>query len=231
MATNSLQNSVPCFATAPNCVDPTAETWLSMVDQTRTEQPHYVAPIITTHVLLVQQFRFNSYDQQAPHGVETDEYGGMKGLEIIPNSRMEVQVGVPPYFFHQSPTIGRVWRRLHFSEISSVLSARRGRRLLRRFLPCGEFPSGSLPNGMGHTIWSPMLAAAKGWSWFDVQSTLNGSLPQSGTPVLGRQILFNNRFQFKLFGGKLWPEVETNTTFFVDGPIPEMQKRFSHRVC
>jgi hypothetical protein len=75
------------------------------------------------------------------------------------------------------------------------------------FFLAGEFPSGSLPNGMGHTIWSPMLAAAKGWSWFDVQSTLNGSLPQSGTPVLGRQILFNNTFQFKLFDGKLWPEV------------------------
>src|ERR1700735_4352435 len=38
--------------------------WLKTVDETREKQPHYVAPLITTHVLLVQQFRFDSYYQE-----------------------------------------------------------------------------------------------------------------------------------------------------------------------
>jgi hypothetical protein len=191
-----------------------------MVDRTREEQPHYVAPLITTHVLLVQQFRFDSYYQQAsPSGFETDEYGAMKGVEIIPNSRMEVQVGIPPYFVHQAPNMPD-----GFGDVSIFVKFRafsapegHGDYFVGLFLG-GQFPSGSLPNGLGHTVWSPMIAAAKGWAWFDVQSTLSGNLPQSGTSILGRQILFNNTVQVKLFGGKLWPELETNSTFYVDGP-------------
>jgi hypothetical protein len=193
--------------------------WLTMVDETRLKQPHYVAPLITTHVLLVQQFRFDSYYQQSPTGVETDEYGSMKGLEIIPNSRMEFQVGIPPYFFRQSPSVPD-----GFGDVSIFLKFRafsapegKGEYFVGFFLG-GQFPSGTPPNGLGHTVWSPMIAAAKGWRSFDVQSTLSGTLPQSGTSNLGRQILFNNTFQVRLFNGKLWPQLETNSTFFVQGP-------------
>jgi hypothetical protein len=34
-------------------------SWLRNVDKARSEQPHDVAPLITTHVLLVQQYRFD----------------------------------------------------------------------------------------------------------------------------------------------------------------------------
>ena len=47
--------------------------WLRMVDKTRTEQPHYVAPLVTTHVLLVQQFRFDS-SWQTNSNSQTDNY-------------------------------------------------------------------------------------------------------------------------------------------------------------
>jgi hypothetical protein len=70
-----------------------------------------------------------------------------------------------------------------------------------------------------------MIAAAKGWGFFDVQSTLSGSLPQSRTNVLGRQILFNNAFQFKV-AQRFWPDLETNSTFFVDGPHSGNQQTF-----
>jgi hypothetical protein len=58
-----------------------------------------------------------------------------------------------------------------------------------------------------------------------VQSTLSGNLPQSGTDVLGRQILFNNAFQFKV-AKVWWPAVETNSTFFVEGPNSGNQETF-----
>ncbi len=192
--------------------------WLEMVDRTRTEQPHYVAPLITTHVLLVQQFRFDSYYQEAAGGVWTDEYGAGKGLEIIPNSRMEVQVGLPPYYFHEAPNVpdgfGDVSIFLKFRAFSAPEET--GDYFVGFFLG-GSFPTGSAPNGMNHTVWSPMIAAAKGWKFFDYQTTLSGNLPQSGTDVLGRQILYNNTFQFNI-AKKIWPELETNTTYYVDGP-------------
>lgn len=192
--------------------------WLTTVDKVRSEQPHYASPLITTHVLLVQQFRFDSWYQSAhPSGAETDEYGAGRGLEIIPNSRMEVQVGIPPYYFRQSPNTPD-----GFGDVSVFLKFRvasapegKGGYFFGFFLG-GSFPSGSPPNGTGHTTWTPMVAAAKRWRWFDWQSNFGGVLPQSGTATLGRQIIFNNTFQFnaaKVF----WPEVESNSTFFVEG--------------
>lgn len=196
-----------------------------MVDKARAEQPHYVAPLITTHVLLVQQFRFDSYFQEGA-GIWTEEYGGGKSLELIPNTRMEVQVGIPPYFSHGASNVADA-----FGDVSIFLKFRafsapegKGDYFVGFFLG-GLFPSGTPPNGLGHTVWSPTIAAAKGWGFFDVQSTLSGNLPQSATNVLGRQILFNNTFQFKV-ANILWPEVETNSTFFVDGPLSGNKETF-----
>lgn len=192
--------------------------WLRAVDKARSEQPHYVAPLITTHVLLVQQFRYDSYQQAAPTGAISYNFGAGKGLEIIPNTRMEVQVGLPTYIMHEAPHMPD-----GFGDVSIFLKFRafsapegRGDYFVGIFLG-GTFPTGTPPIGMGHTVWSPMLAAAKGWRGFDLQSTLSGNLPQSGTLLLGRQILFNNTVQYAI-KKKLWPEIETNSEFFMDGP-------------
>jgi hypothetical protein len=201
-----------------NGPDDWVHRWLRKVDKARSEQPHYAAPLITTHPLLVQQFRFDGYYQSARNGVATDVYGAGKGLEIIPNTRMEVQVGIPPYFFRHAPNLPD-----GFGDVSIFLKFRvasapegKGGYFLGFFLG-GSFPSAQSPNGQGHTVWSPMVAAAKRWKFFDWQTNLGGALPQSGTPLLGRQIVFNNTFQFNV-ARKFWPEVENNTTFYVDGP-------------
>lgn len=195
--------------------------WLRAVDKARSKQPHYVAPLITTHVDLVQQFRFDSY-QEVKDGIVNDDFGSMKGLEIIPNTRMEVQVGIPPYMEYRAPNMPD-----GFGDVSIFMKFRafsapehRGDYFVGFFLG-GEFPSATPPNGKGHTIWTPMIAAAKGWTSsrlaFDYQTNFGADLPQSGTATLGRDIIFNNTFQFGI-KKHLWPEVESNTTFFVDGP-------------
>jgi hypothetical protein len=107
-----------------------------------------------------------------------DEYGAGKGLEIIPNSRMEVQVALPPYYFHEAPGIpdgfGDVSIFLKFRAFSAPEET--GDYFVGFFLG-GSFPTGDAPNGMNHTVWSPMIAAAKGWKFFDYQTTLSGNLP------------------------------------------------------
>lgn len=219
--TGANANGLSSLAQSPTQASPDdgwLHRWLSTVDEVRKEQPHYVAPLITTHVLLVQQFRYDSYWTPTGHGNGSYDFGAKKGLEIIPNSRMEVQVGIPPYLDHTSPGMPD-----GFGDVSIFLKFRafsapeeKGDYFVGFFLG-GTFPSGDVPNGMGHTVWSPMLAASKGWGAFDWQITLSANLPQSGTAILGRQIVFNNTVQYAI--RKIWwPEVESNTTFFVEGP-------------
>ncbi len=80
-------------------------SWLRKVDQVRANQPHFVSPIVTTHVLLVQQFRYDmSWQQDPTGGTVTSNYGAGRGLEIIPTTRLEVGIFPPSYFVHQSKT-------------------------------------------------------------------------------------------------------------------------------
>jgi hypothetical protein len=69
----------------------------------RASQRHFVAPLVTTHVMLVQQFRYDISAQQDPRGgTITSNYGASRGLEIIPASRLEVGIFAPSYVVHQS---------------------------------------------------------------------------------------------------------------------------------
>jgi hypothetical protein len=198
--------------------------WLRMVDKTRSEQPHYVAPLVTTHVLLVQQFRFDSSWQTNANGSHTDNYGNGHGLEIIPNNHLEVQIAQPPYVFNGAAPNG-------FGDTSLFVKYRavsapegEGDYFLGAFFGA-SFPTGNSPNGLGHTVLSPMIAMAKGWGRFDVQNTFSGSLPASGTNVLGRAFLWNTAFQYSI-AGKIWPMIEQNSTFFSDGPHSGKKETF-----
>ena len=42
-------------------------------------------------------------------------------------------------------------------------------------------------------------------------------LPVGETSLIGRQIVWNSTFQYRVLR-KIWPEVEINSTFFSDGP-------------
>jgi hypothetical protein len=57
----------------------------------------------------------------------------------------------------------------------------------------------------------------KGWRQFDAQTTFGINLPAADTQRLGRQLVWNTVFQYRA-GWKLWPEVETNSTFYETGP-------------
>jgi len=63
-------------------------SWLRAADTARASQPHFVAPIVTTHVMLVQQYRYDmSWKQDSPGHTVTSNYGVSRGMEIIPTTR------------------------------------------------------------------------------------------------------------------------------------------------
>lgn len=192
------------------------DRWLHMVDTTRTEQPHYVAPLVTTHVLLVQQYRFDSSWQTNANGSQTDNYGNGHGLEIIPNSRFEVQVAQPPYIVNSRAPSGAGDTSLFVKFRAMSAPEGDGEYFVGLFLGA-SFPTGSLPNGAGHTVLSPTLALAKGCGRINIQNTFGGTLPTGDVIRLGRSFVWNTAFQYSI-KEKIWPMIEQNSTFFTDGP-------------
>lgn len=121
--------------------------WLRRVDAARASQPHFTAPIVTTHVMLVQQYRYDMSWQQDPAGGITSNYGAGRGLEIIPTTRLEVGISPPNYLVHQSNTpdgIGDLVWQIKFRAFSATEG--KGDYFVGFFMG-GTAPTGSPPNG------------------------------------------------------------------------------------
>jgi hypothetical protein len=127
--------------------------WLRNTDRARASQPHFVSPIVTSHVLLVQQFRYDMSWQQDPAGATTtSNYGASKGLEIVPVSRLEIGIFPPNYLTHSSSLpdgFGDFSFQLKFRAFSATEG--RGDYFVGFFFG-GSFPTGTPPNGIGHAV-------------------------------------------------------------------------------
>jgi hypothetical protein len=200
--------------------------WFRKVDQVRASQPHFVSPIVTTHVMLVQQYRYDmSWQQDPARGASTSNYGASKGLEIIPLSWLEVGIFPPNYLAHQSSAPDG-FGDLSFQVKFRAFSATEGRGdYFVGFFFGGSLPTGTPPNGIGHTILSPTLAAAKGFGHWDIQTTLGANLPASGANILGRAIVFNTAVNCKI-KQKVWPMLEQNSVFWSGGVLDGKKQVF-----
>jgi hypothetical protein len=200
--------------------------WMRTVDKARASQPHFVSPLVTTHVMLVQQFRYDMSWQQDPSGgTVTSNYGASRGLEIIPNTRLEVGLFPPNYLVHQTSTpdgFGDFSFQVKYRAFSATEG--QGDYFVGFFLG-GSFPTGTPPNGLGHTILSPTFGASKGLGPWDIQSTIGANLPASGANTLGRMIIFNTAVDYRI-RGKIWPMLEQNSTFWSGGTLDGKKQVF-----
>lgn len=190
--------------------------WLARVAATQAEQPHWMTPIATVTPRLEQEFRFDTLHEVTPTGNVTNLDGG-KGLELIPERRVELLVNLPPYLLHANPTAQDGW-----GDVSFVMKYRflakneqKGNYILTAFLG-GSVPTGQYKNGSTSAVVTPTLAGGKGWGKFDVQATLAGTLPVNSVNVLGRTIASSNAFQYHVMK-QMWPEVEVDSTFWEGG--------------
>ena len=81
------------------------------------------------------------------------------------------------------------------------------------------FLGGSIPYGRfatGYASITPTIAFGKVYRDFDFQSTLGWAIPTGGRQKSGTPVAFNTAFQYRVFR-KLWPEAETNVTFWPNG--------------
>src|SRR5260370_27908791 len=129
--------------------DDWVHAWARKVDEARASQPHFVSPIVTTHVILVQQYRYDMSWQQDPSGgTVTTNYGASRDLEIIPTTRLEVGIFPPGYLVHQSKTpdgFGDLSWQVKFRAFSSTKG--KADSFVGFFLG-GSLPTGTPPTGL-----------------------------------------------------------------------------------
>ena len=192
--------------------------WFTMVSSTQAEQPHWVTPVATTTPRLEQEFRYDIFWQPGNTGITTENYGGGKGLELIPARHVEVILVAPPaYIVHNNPKVTNGFGDWAFLVKYRFLASNEehGNYILTAFLQV-VFPTGQYKNGSTKASIDPTIAYGKGFGKFDVQGTFGATLPTGNHSAIGYTFPWNNAFQYHVFK-KVWPEVEVNYTHFHDG--------------
>lgn len=226
--TLSVVSVLILFASTISCTqDGYFSNWFARVDKTQGEQPHWVTPLFTTTPRLEEEVRYDQLWQVNAKGVTTDNFDGGKGLELIPFEKVEVIFNVPPYLAHNDPKVHDGFGDVAFLIKYRLLSANEehGNYILTAFL-AWSVPTGDHKNGSIDPVITPTIAYGKGFGHFDVQGTFGIALPTADTNLIGRNYLWNNTFQYRIFR-KFWPEVELNSTFFQDGPHEGMKQNFA----
>lgn len=190
------------------------EKWFDRVNRTQAAQPHWITPLFTTTPRLEEEFRSDITWTPTPAGNDMN-YGGGKGLELIPTEHIEIIAGVPPCL---APAAGENG----FGNIPLTMKYRfmagneeHGNYIVSAFW-AGSIPYGRFASRYGSI--TPTLAFGKGVHAFDFQSTISWTMPTGGRRTSGTPVLYNTAFQYHVFR-KLWPEAEINATFWPNGKL------------
>src|SRR5579863_10061933 len=200
--------------------------WFPRVTRIQSEQPHWVTPLVTVTPRLEEEFRYDQFWQGNQKDVATDNFGGGKGLELIPFQNTEIILGVPAWIAHNG-TIPHAtkkkrpatdgWADETFLIKYRLLSANEenGNYIVTAFMGFSA-PTGEHGNSSRHGVFTPTIAFGKGWGDFAIQGTAGISLPDGGLQRLGMPVAWNTSFQYRLFK-ILWPEFEVNYTWWPNG--------------
>jgi hypothetical protein len=187
--------------------------WSERVEAAKASQPGWITPLATTTPRLEQEFRYDQNRQSLKNGSTVDIYDGGKGLELIPTERTEVILYLPAYQVRRGvgPASG-------FNDTNGLLIKY---RLLSANEKSGNYivtifaayalPTGALVYTNHNHVFTPTLAAGKGWGDFDLVATLGEGIPTHDNSKSGRAILTNVTAQYHATN-LLWPEVELNRT-------------------
>lgn len=206
------------FSAAPSGTnDDVLHDWFNMVSSTQARQPHWITPLATVTPRLEQEFRYDVLWLPKADGTVTENYGGVKGLEFIPQGNVEIILNVPAYLVHNRPGV-----RDGFGDFQALVKYRLaaspeegGNYILTAFLGISA-PTGQFANGLRDPVITPTIAYGKGFGNFDLQGTFGVSLPAGDTSLIGRTYSWNDAVQYRILR-KLWPEIEVNYSRFQDG--------------
>src|SRR5260370_35006825 len=137
--------------------------WFNRVDKTQAEQPHWATPLATTTPRLEEEFRFDTLWQTNNSGITSENYGGAKGLELIPARRIEVILVAPPaYIGTNNPAVQDGFGDWGFLVKYRILSSNeeQGKYILTAFFQT-TLPTGEYKNGATDAIITPTIPYGK----------------------------------------------------------------------
>ncbi|TFE66563.1 hypothetical protein [Methylacidiphilum caldifontis] len=193
------------------------DRWLAIVDEARSTQPYWPAPIITSTARLEQYARYGQLWQTYPGQISAVEYGSsFTGLKLIISHRMDVELETPSFISTTQPELqgmGNMVTRAKYRILSKnqengnyVLSA-----AFSVYSPLGHPPASKLTE-----ILEPSIQFGKGWGNFAIQSSLHVGIPVAEETLVGNPITVNTALQYNLFQ-YFWPTVEFLYTYFPNG--------------
>jgi hypothetical protein len=200
--------------------------WESRTSATQARQPSWPPPLISPYPMLIQVFRADFTRQVTPALTSTWNYGASRGLNLIPGFNSEVDVYYAPYIQHNTPKAIDGFGDVGFLYKYRILSKNEkdGNYMLSAQLTA-TIPTGSHSNGSPDSSVSPTLLSGKGFGKFNVISCLGGTLPTEETNKVGRSIAWNTTAQYHI-SKYIWPELESNTTYFFAGKNDGKKQNF-----
>jgi hypothetical protein len=191
--------------------------WEKRTTETQSKQPSWSVPLVAPYPMLIQVFRADFTRQITPARTDTWNYGASRGLNLVPGFNSEFDFYYPPYIQHNAKSAKDGFGDVGFLGKYRILSGneKHGNYMLSAQL-VATIPTGSYSNGSPDASVAPTLLGGKGFGRFDVISSLGGTLPTGDTVKLGRSVAWNTTAQYKI-GKYVWPEVESNATFFYGG--------------
>jgi hypothetical protein len=191
--------------------------WENRVRSTSSQQPSWAVPVFTPSSGLVQLVRADMIRQITAKRTITWNIDGGKGLSLIPWYRTEVDINLPAYIEHNSASVKDGAGDLSLLLKYRILGANEKHGNYAASLAiAATSPTGSYKNGAIDGSISPTLCMGKGYGRLDIQSAASIALPTGHTATAGRPIAWNTAAQYKL-GKYIWPEIETNATYFRGG--------------
>jgi hypothetical protein len=180
------------------------------------DQPHWLAPIFTATPRLEEMYVYDISSQDTAKG-EVTNFGGTKGLLLIPSEHTNLLISAPPYLSYENPREHDGFGDMGFLMRYRLLAGNEenGNYVVTAYLGA-TIPTGSYTNGARDAVITPTFGAGKGWGHFDIQSTVGVGIPTGDMAELGTPVLYNTAFQYN-FLKKLWPEVDVNASFFPNG--------------
>jgi hypothetical protein len=192
--------------------------WSERVEAAQASQPGWITPLATTTPRLEQEFRYDQNRQSLENGSTVNVYDGGKGLELIPTEQTEIIIPLPSYQVRTTvkPASGLAdWPGILLKYRLLSANAKTGDYIVSLFAQYG-LPTGALVYTTNNHVFTPTLAAGKGFGDFDLQATLGDAIPTHDNSKAGRSILTNVTAQYHV-SSLLWPEIELNRTDWSGG--------------
>ena len=180
-------------------------------------QPVSTTPFVLPDPRLVQYARFAVSHQYTQTGTQTVNYGSAHGGGVILYHRFQLDFAPPSYIVHNSAvkdgssdaTLLVKWRvassgPAHHNYVVTADLAK-------------SWATGSYSNGSRTGVFTPIVAAAKGFGNKNyILSSLSGTLPTGKIKTQGRTIMWNEAYQGHPISW-FWIDVEDNATFYKGG--------------